>query len=92
MPPWSARGSARRSACTRSLVLDEGADLDAIVRQANAELEDHQKIRRALVWPERELPRTEGTRKLKRAVVRDWVVQGGTAAPRPARAPIAWPR
>ena len=60
------------------LVLDEGADLDAIVRQANAELEDQQKIRRALVWPERELPRTEGTRKLKRAVVRDWVVQGGT--------------
>ena len=35
------------------LVLDEGADVDAIVRQANAELDDHQKIRRALVWPER---------------------------------------
>ena len=56
------------------LVLDEPAPtLDAIVRQANAELADHQKIRRALVWPERELPRTEGTRKLKRAAIRDWV-------------------
>jgi long-chain acyl-CoA synthetase len=60
------------------LVLEPGADVDAIVRQANAELGDAQKIRRALVWPEPELPRTEGTRKLKRAVVRDWVKEGGT--------------
>ena len=59
------------------LVLDPGADVEAIVRQANAELGDHQKIRRALVWPEAELPRTEGTRKLKRALVRDWVKEGG---------------
>jgi long-chain acyl-CoA synthetase len=61
------------------LVLDPGADVEAIVRQANAELGDHQKIRRALVWPEGELPRTEGTRKLKRALVRDWVKEGGAA-------------
>jgi long-chain acyl-CoA synthetase len=60
------------------LVLDPGADVEAIVREANAELADHQKIRRALVWPEPELPRTEGTRKLKRALVRDWVKEGGT--------------
>src|SRR6202008_613920 len=60
------------------LALDAGADLEAIVRQANTELGDHQKIRRALVWPEPELPRTEGTGKLKRAAVRDWVNQGGT--------------
>jgi long-chain acyl-CoA synthetase len=63
------------------LVLDPGADPDAIVRRANAALEDHQKIRRALVWPEPELPRTEGTRKLKRAAIRDWVRSGG-ATPR----------
>jgi len=63
------------------LVLDPGADPDAIVRRANAALEDHQKIRRALVWPEPELPRTEGTRKLKRAAIRDWVKSGG-ATPR----------
>ena len=59
------------------LVLDPGVDPDAITRQANAELDDHQKIRRALAWPEAELPRTEGTRKLKRAAVRDWVKSGG---------------
>ncbi len=62
------------------LLLEKGIDsnVDAVVRQANAKLDDHQKIRRALVWPESELPRTEGTRKLKRAAIRDWVMAGGT--------------
>jgi acyl carrier protein len=63
------------------LVLEPGTDADSVVRQANTQLDDHQKIRRALVWPEPELPRTEGTRKLKRAAIRDWVKSGG-AAPR----------
>jgi long-chain acyl-CoA synthetase len=63
------------------LVLEPGTEADAVVRLANAGLDDHQKIRRALVWPEPELPRTEGTRKLKRAAIRDWVKSGG-AAPR----------
>src|SRR5438105_2870724 len=63
------------------LALDQGTDPDAVVRQANAGLEDHQKIRRALVWPEPELPRTEGTRKLKRTAIADWAKSGG-AAPR----------
>jgi len=67
------------------LVLEPGADPDAVVRQANAVLEDHQKIRRALVWPEPDLPRTEGTRKLKRAAIADWAKRGA-AAPRPAQA------
>lgn len=62
------------------LVTGPGIDPDAIAREANAQLADHQKIRRALIWPEPELPRTEGTRKLKRAVIRDWVTSGG--APR----------
>src|SRR4030095_8899474 len=47
------------------LVFRDGAaaDTDAVVHEANAALADHQKIRRAVVWPEPELPRTEGTRK-----------------------------
>jgi long-chain acyl-CoA synthetase len=61
------------------LVLDPGVDADAVVRDANARLDDHQKVRRALVWPEPELPRTEGTRKLKRAAIAEWVKTG--AAP-----------
>ena len=61
------------------LVLDPGVDPDGVARAANAELEDHQKIRRALAWPDAELPRTDGTRKLKRALVREWLAGGGTA-------------
>jgi long-chain acyl-CoA synthetase len=61
------------------LVLEDGVDADAVVREANARLDDHQKIRRALVWPEPELPRTEGTRKLKRAAIREWARSGSTA-------------
>ena len=38
------------------LVLEPSADVDTIVRGANAQLADHQKIRAAVAWPERELP------------------------------------
>ena len=62
------------------LVVDPGVDPEAVVKDANARLDDHQKIRRALVWPEPELPRTEGTRKLKRAAIAEWVRTG--ASPR----------
>jgi long-chain acyl-CoA synthetase len=67
------------------LVTDPGVDLEGIVRQANAHLQDHQRIRRALAWPEPELPRTEGTRKLKRAAIREWVKSGAGLAPAAAR-------
>jgi long-chain acyl-CoA synthetase len=62
------------------LVVDPGVEPDEVARRANAELEEHQKIRRAIVWPEPELPRTDGTRKLKRAAIREWARTG--AAPR----------
>jgi long-chain acyl-CoA synthetase len=61
------------------LVLDAGADVGGIVRAANARLQDHQRVRAASVWPGDTLPRTEGTRKLKRRAIRDWVATG--AAP-----------
>jgi long-chain acyl-CoA synthetase len=64
------------------LAIEPGADADAIVRGANAALEEHQKIRGVSVWPSGALPRTEGTGKLKRYEVQQWV-QGRTAA-RPA--------
>ncbi len=59
------------------LLLAPGTDpgtVDSIVRGANASLGDHQKIRTALLWPGDELPRTEGTRKLKRRELRNWLV------------------
>ena len=56
------------------LVLAPGADVAAVMRGANATLADHQKVRAAVAWPGRELPRTEGTRKLKRRELRAWLV------------------
>ena len=64
------------------LVLDRGTDADAVVRQANGRLEDHQRIRACSVWPNESLPRTEGTQKLKRRELRRWVEGEGSAAPR----------
>jgi long-chain acyl-CoA synthetase len=61
------------------VVLDSSADIDAVVKGANAQLGDHQKIRTAVAWPEPELPRTEGTRKLKRRELRQWLVGQQTA-------------
>jgi long-chain acyl-CoA synthetase len=61
------------------LVLEPGADQAAILRDANLRLQDHQRIRGASIWPAAELPRTEGTRKLKRSAIREWVVAGGRA-------------
>jgi long-chain acyl-CoA synthetase len=58
------------------LRLDPGIDADAIVRAANTTLEDHQRVRTASVWTEGDLPRTDGTRKLKRAAIREWVRSG----------------
>jgi long-chain acyl-CoA synthetase len=59
------------------VVLDAGIDPDFVIREANSRLQDHQRIRTISVWPGQELPRTEGTRKLKRAAIRDWVKAGG---------------
>src|SRR5438046_4323853 len=58
------------------LVLDPQVEADEVLRTANAALPDYQRLRRALVWPDAELPRTEGTAKLKRGVIRDWVENG----------------
>jgi len=65
------------------LVVDAGTDTDAVIRQANTRLQDHQRIRTSSVWPGQELPRTDGTRKLKRRAIRDWVVAGGTPVAMP---------
>lgn len=48
------------------LILDVGVNPDEVVRQANAQLADHQRIRSASLWPYPEFPRTDGTGKLKR--------------------------
>lgn len=62
------------------LVLQPGADMDTIVRQANSVLADHQRIRAAAVWTSGELPRTEGTHKLRRRELKGWLA-GQTPQP-----------
>jgi long-chain acyl-CoA synthetase len=59
------------------LALEHGTNQEEILRQANARLEEHQKIRAVSVWPSGEdLPRTPGTSKLKRAEIAQRVAQG----------------
>jgi long-chain acyl-CoA synthetase len=62
------------------LLGDADLDVDDVVRKANAQLGDHQKIRAAARWTGTELPRTEGTRKLKRRELRQWLLDGQGAA------------
>jgi long-chain acyl-CoA synthetase len=69
--PGAGSGAERVQAV---LLLAPGTDVDLVVRNANLRLGDHQKIRASAVWPGTELPRTEGTRKLKRRELRAWLV------------------
>jgi long-chain acyl-CoA synthetase len=64
------------------LLLEDGIAEEAVVRQANAQLLDHQRIRGSAVWTDGELPRTEGTRKLKRRELRQWLTGQTTATRR----------
>jgi long-chain acyl-CoA synthetase len=59
-----------------ALILEPGIDPGEIVRVANARLADHQRIRAAALWPDTDLPRTEGTKKLKRVEIRKWLESG----------------
>jgi long-chain acyl-CoA synthetase len=68
-----------------ALALDDGVEAEEVLRQANARLEDHQKICGYTVWPATDLPRTEGTRKLKRRAIRQQIA-GETPAATPAHA------
>jgi long-chain acyl-CoA synthetase len=66
------------------LVLDAGTDPEAVLNAANAGLEPHQRVKGFSVWPEAALPRTSGTKKLKRTLISEWlagVAPARTAAP-----------
>ena len=68
-----AGGAAGSEHVHAVLLLDSQGDPGAVVRNANARLEDHQRIRAFSVWPGSALPRTDGTRKLKRRELKHWV-------------------
>ncbi len=67
------------------VVAKPGTDIDGVVREANTRLQDHQKIRAAALWPGTELPRTEGTRKLRRRELRQWLTAASIDAAPAAR-------
>ena len=69
------------------LVLEPGIEPGEVVRQANARLESHQGIRGLSLWSAGELPRTEGTKKLKRREIKRWVEAGASRAMTGAPAP-----
>ena len=75
-----AAGAAGREHVHAVLLLDSGIDPAAVVRDANARLEEHQRIRAFSVWPGPALPRTDGTQKLKRRELGRWVAGGEAAA------------
>ncbi len=58
------------------VIVDPGVETTSVIREANARLEDHQRIRGCSIWPHGALPRTEGTQKIKRRELRRWVAQG----------------
>jgi len=64
-------------------VVEPGADVQAIVRGANAGLEEHQRVRSTAIWPGDALPRTEGTAKLRRRDIQRWAVGGAPVAAGP---------
>ncbi len=83
--PFGASAAERVHAV---LVTEPGIEVDEVVREANRQLLDHQKIRAAVVWPSGELPRTEGTRKLKRRELKQWLSSSSDlAAPTPTESP-----
>ena len=67
------------------VILEAGVDPQDVVRAVNLTLLDHQKVRGISIWSGSELPRTDGTRKLRRREIRDWVATG-TAPARTASA------
>jgi long-chain acyl-CoA synthetase len=61
------------------LLLRPGADAAEVVRRANLELGLHQQMRRWLVWPEPDFPRTAATGKVRRSALTE-EFRRGTAA------------
>jgi long-chain acyl-CoA synthetase len=59
------------------MILNPEANAEEIVARANERLEEQQKIRDFVLWPQgEELPRTSGTSKLKRGEIRQRVSEG----------------
>jgi len=63
------------------ILSDEGADPDHVLREANRQLEPHQRLSGVDLWPGEDFPRTPSTQKVLRREVARWVEQGEKEAP-----------
>ena len=75
------------------LLRDPARDAAAAVADANHELAAHQQIRRWLIWPEADFPRTR-TQKIRKPALADWIRSQAQAdasgvAPQGAPSPLA---
>lgn len=61
------------------LIVDRGAEPEALVAAANARLMPKQRVKDFTVWPDADFPRT-GTGKVRRAALRDRIAGGRSAA------------
>jgi long-chain acyl-CoA synthetase len=73
LPPGSVPILRADQTAANDRALDEGlrAEIDAVVRAANADLSPAQRLAAWRLWPERDFPRTH-TLKIRRNEVRDW--------------------
>jgi long-chain acyl-CoA synthetase len=71
------------------LVLENDQPAEPVVAAANQTLQEHQRIRSFSVWSHGDLPRTEGTKKLKRQAIREWVASGARPAAAATDDPVA---
>ena len=82
-------GIDARNACRRCSSLDAGTDVDARRPQRQrARSAITRRSARAAVWPGGELPRTEGTRKLKRRELQQWLTGQRPATRRAGRSAV----
>ena len=65
------------------LILNEGADAEAVLAAANARLGGHQQIRGHTIWPDEEFPRTP-TLKVKKNEILGWIRAQQPDAPPPS--------
>ena len=71
-----------------ALILEDGADPDAIVGGANAKLLPRQRVRDYTIWPEPDFPRT-GTGKVRRGEVQARVLASRSEGPQARSTPAA---
>jgi long-chain acyl-CoA synthetase len=64
------------------MILQEGADGDAVVRETNTRLGGHQQIRGFSIWPDDDFPRTPSM-KVRKPEVLAWAEAGAGSAPPP---------